>query len=50
MKLLVILLMLPCGVQAQTPDLKSASGYPNMVQKQVSACLDRVCPSKRRRR
>src|ERR1039457_7466933 len=40
MKLLVILLMLPCGVQAQTPDLKSASGYPKMVQKQVSAWIE----------
>ncbi len=40
MKLLGTLLMLTCGVQAQTPDLKSASGYPKMVQKQVSAWIE----------
>ena len=40
MKLLIILLMLTCGVQAQPPDLKSASGYPKMVQKQVSAWIE----------
>src|SRR5258707_13325209 len=39
MKLLSPLLMLTCAVQAQTPDLKSASGYPKMVQKQVSAWI-----------
>jgi len=39
MKLLGALLMLTCGVQAQTPDLKSASGYPKMVQKQASAWI-----------
>jgi hypothetical protein len=27
---------------AQTPDLKSASGYPKMVQKQVTAWIDRA--------
>ena len=40
MKLLSTLLMLACGVPAQTPDLKSASGYPKMVQKQVSAWIE----------
>ena len=40
MKLLGTLLMLACGVQAQTPDLKSASAYPKMVQKQVSAWIE----------
>src|SRR2546422_3861897 len=40
MKLLGTLLMVTCGVQAQTPDLKSASGYPKMVQKQVSAWIE----------
>src|SRR6267378_1069931 len=39
MKLLGILLMLTYGLQAQTPDLKSASGYPKMVQEQVSAWI-----------
>jgi len=40
MKLLVAMLVLTCGVQAQTPDLKSASGYPKMVQKQVSTWIE----------
>ena len=39
MKLLGTLMMLTCGVFAQTPDLKSASGYPKMVQKQVTAWI-----------
>jgi uncharacterized damage-inducible protein DinB len=42
MKLLGTLLMVTCAVQAQTPDLKSASGYPKMVQKQVSAWIERA--------
>ncbi len=42
MKLLGTLLMATCAVQAQTPDLKSASGYPKMVQKQVSAWIERA--------
>jgi uncharacterized damage-inducible protein DinB len=33
------LLTAPCAALAQTPDLKSASGYPKMVQKQVSTWL-----------
>ena len=40
MKLLGTLLVLTCGLQAQTPDLKSASGYPKMVQKQVSDWIE----------
>ena len=40
MKLLGALLMLTCALQAQTPDLKSVSGYPKMVQKQVSDWIE----------
>jgi hypothetical protein len=40
MKLVGTLLMLSCALQAQAPDLKSASGYPKMVQKQVSAWIE----------
>ncbi len=39
MKVATILLAVTCSVLAQTPDLKSASGYPKMVQKQVSAWI-----------
>jgi len=44
MKLLgtLLLLMVSCGAPAQTPDLKSASGYPKMVQKQVTAWIERA--------
>jgi uncharacterized damage-inducible protein DinB len=42
MKLIVTLLMLTCAALAQTPDLKSASGYPKMVQKQVTGWLERA--------
>ena len=42
MKLLGTLLMVTCAVLAQTPDLKSASGYPKMVQKQVTAWIERA--------
>ena len=42
MKLLGTLLMVACALQAQTSDLKSASGYPKMVQKQVSAWIERA--------
>src|SRR5258706_1433590 len=42
MKLLGTLLMVTCAVQAQTPDLKSASGYPKMVQRQVTAWIERA--------
>ncbi len=40
MKLLGTLLMITCALRAQTPDLKSASGYPKMVQKQVSGWIE----------
>src|SRR6516164_2653182 len=42
MRLLRTFLILVCIVQAQTPDLKSASGYPKMVQKQVSGWIERA--------
>src|SRR5713226_8054595 len=42
MKLLGTLLMVTCAVLAQTPDLKSASGYPKMVQKQVTTWIERA--------
>jgi len=42
MKLLGTLLMVTCAALAQTPDLKSASGYPKMVQKQVTAWIERA--------
>jgi uncharacterized damage-inducible protein DinB len=42
MRWLGALLILTSFVQAQTPDLKSASGYPKMVEKQVSAWIERV--------
>jgi uncharacterized damage-inducible protein DinB len=40
MKLVGTLLMLSCALQAQAPDLKSASGYPKMVQKQATAWIE----------
>src|SRR6266404_4496423 len=40
MKLLGTLMMITCAALAQTPDLKSASGYPKMVQKQVTAWIE----------
>jgi uncharacterized damage-inducible protein DinB len=42
MKLLGTLLFVSCAAQAQTPDLKLASGYPKMVQKQVTAWIERA--------
>ena len=42
MKLLGTILMVTCAALAQTPDLKSASGYPKMVQKQVTAWIERA--------
>src|SRR5438105_4613982 len=42
MKLLGALLMVTGAALAQTPDLKSASGYPKMVQKQVTAWIERA--------
>src|SRR6266576_5988818 len=42
MKRLGALLIVTWAIQAQTPDLKSASGYPKMVQKQVTAWIERA--------
>ena len=42
MKTLGTLLIVTCSALAQTPDLKSASGYPKLVQKQVSAWIERA--------
>jgi len=42
MKLLGILLIVTCAAQAQAPDLKSASSYPKMVQKQVTGWIERA--------
>jgi uncharacterized damage-inducible protein DinB len=42
MKLLVAAMFVTCAMQAQPPDLKSASGYPKMVQKQVTAWIERA--------
>ena len=36
------ILVVTCAAFAQTPDLKSASGYPKMVQKQVTAWIERA--------
>lgn len=42
MKLLGFLLIATYAAHAQTPDLTSASGYPKMVQKQVTAWIERA--------
>ena len=42
MKLLGALVMAICAALAQAPDLKSASGYPKMVQRQVTAWIERA--------
>src|SRR5258706_14348754 len=42
MNLPATLLIAPCSALAQTPDLKSASAYPKMVQKQVTAWIERA--------
>jgi len=42
MRLPCTLLFLACAVQAQSPDLKTVSGYPKMVQKQVSTWIERA--------
>jgi len=41
MKILGAFLLISCAL-AQTPDLKSASGYPKMVQKQMTAWIERA--------
>ena len=40
LKLLAALVLLTLAMHAQSPDLKSASGYPKMVQKQVTAWIE----------
>ena len=42
MKLIPILVLIHCAALAQSPDLKSVSGYPKMVQKQVTAWIERA--------
>src|SRR5437879_13711945 len=42
MKLPGAILLVTCAALAQTPDLKSTSGYPKMVQKQVTAWIERA--------
>ena len=42
MRLVVTLMLINCAALAQTPDLKSVSGYPKMVQKQVTAWIERA--------
>jgi len=42
MKALGLLLVLTCTVMAQTPDLKTMSGYPKMVQGQVTGWIERA--------
>jgi uncharacterized damage-inducible protein DinB len=42
MRLTATLVLINCAAMAQTPDLKSVSGYPKMVQKQVTAWIERA--------
>jgi uncharacterized damage-inducible protein DinB len=42
MRLLFTLLTVSCASLGQTPDLKSMSGYPKMVQRQVTAWIERA--------
>jgi uncharacterized damage-inducible protein DinB len=42
MRLIATALLIHCAALAQTPDLKSVSGYPKMVQKQVTAWIERA--------
>ena len=42
MKLIPILVLIHCAALAQSPDLKSVSGYPKMVQKQVTAWIEQA--------
>ena len=42
MKILFGFLLVTCLASAQTPDLKTASGYPKMVQKQVTSWIERA--------
>src|SRR5215467_6658911 len=40
MRLAAILLLFHCAALAQAPDLRSVSGYPKMVQKQVAGWIE----------
>ena len=42
MRLTATLVLINCAALAQTPDLKSVSGYPKMVQKQVTGWIERA--------
>jgi uncharacterized damage-inducible protein DinB len=42
MRTITTLVLINCAALAQTPDLKSVSGYPKMVQKQVTAWIERA--------
>ena len=42
MRLIATFVLIHCAALAQTPDLKSVSGYPKMVQKQVTAWIERA--------
>ena len=42
MRLTATLMLINCAALAQTPDLKSVSGYPKMVQKQVTGWIERA--------
>src|ERR1051326_8688568 len=42
MKLPLVVLLTTAAALAQAPDLKTASGYPKMVQKQVTAWIERA--------
>ena len=42
MRLIATLVLINCAALAQTPDLKSVSGYPKMVQKQVTGWIERA--------
>ena len=40
MKFLAVLLVLTCTAMSQTPDLKTMSGYPKLVQTQVTSWIE----------
>src|SRR5579863_4757439 len=42
MKPTALLLLTACAAFAQTPDLKTPSGYPKMVQKQVTGWIEQA--------
>ena len=42
MRLTATFVLINCAALAQAPDLKSVSGYPKMVQKQVTAWIERA--------